>query len=93
MTIYLEIVFPRAVSPGDLEIIQPATHDAPGLARLLQARLAAPLPNAPPGVRRVFSCNGRGLIGFVAGEDEPLPPYSDTYWLHEEINVAGCRAA
>lgn len=72
---FIEIVFEDAIHPGDLDIIQPATYDAPGLARLAAARIEREC--------RVMSSNGGGLIGVISGAEFMYPPYNFAYWLAE----------
>lgn len=70
---FLEIVFPAAIAPGDLDIIQPATSAGPGEAALAAARIEQGC--------RVMSANGGGLIGVISEAKFMLPPYDTAYWL------------
>lgn len=73
---FIEIVFAEAIHPGDLVILQPATYDAPGLARLDQARIERE--------SRIMSSNGSGLIGVISAAEFMTPPYNFAYWLKEK---------
>lgn len=77
---FLEIVFPTAIAPGDLDIIQPATNADPGQLRLAAARIEQGC--------RVMSANGGGLIGVLVEAEFLMPPYEDAYWLKERISEA-----
>ncbi len=79
---YIEILFLDNLSPGDLEIITPATAAEPGRAKLRQAHLGASSPETPNS-KPLLSAVG-GKIGFVAEAALIEPPYTDTYWLIEE---------
>lgn len=78
---YIEITFPKALDPADLEIIKPATRETPGLARLGAAHLSD-APSDLETISRVFSCNGRKFIGYIEA-GEPMSPFNETYWLEE----------
>jgi hypothetical protein len=78
---FLEILFPTAVQPDDLEIITPASPGAPGRARLKRAYLGAPRPDAPNS-RPLLSQSG-ATIGFVAEAELLEAPFTTTYWLVE----------
>ena len=75
MTAYLEIIFPQAADPGDVEILTPASYARPGRARIKKATVEQS--------GRVLSHNGGALIGYVA-TGQPLTPFIETYWLTEE---------
>jgi hypothetical protein len=77
---FIDILFAEEILPGDLDIIQPASEDAPGLAQLGTATLGQPTA-ATPNSRAIHSRSG-AKFGFVAS-DGLEPPYHHTYWLQE----------
>lgn len=86
-TKHIDLVFAGKADKNDFDLIEPASYDTPGRVRLAQARQGDPLPNAPT-VRRIYSHNGGGFIGYLADDDEPLAPYQETYWLEENSQGA-----
>ncbi len=82
---YIEILFLDNLSPGDLEIIIPATAAEPGRARLKRARLGKRSPETPNSQPLLSAVGGK--IGFVAKAALIEPPYTDTYWLIEEAGL------
>lgn len=77
---FLEIVFGAVMAAGDVEIVEAATVDAPGVARLGRARLGEVRPGAPNS-RPVYSAAG-GAFGYVADEAlMPEGPFDATYWI------------
>ena len=82
---FTEILFPDEVKPGDLEIIASPKPDKPGRARLLQAQVGAPHPDAPSSAP-LFSWTG-AKIGFVASAELIEPPYTSCYWLEAETSA------
>ncbi len=81
---YIEILFLDNLSPGDLEIIIPATAAKPGRAKLKRARLGKRSPETPNSQPLLSASAAGGKIGFVAEAALIEPPYTDTYWLIEE---------
>jgi hypothetical protein len=79
---HLELIFPAAVSPGDMELIAPAGRDKPGQAVLLAARVE----RCNETCCRVYSSNGGAFIGITAEED-PWWPYNSAYWLQEDYAI------
>lgn len=76
---FLEVLFPKELREGDIEIIQPATLSEPGRVRLLKVTIGEASPLAPNSLP-VFSQSG-AKIGFTF---KPLflgPPYRDCYWI------------
>ena len=80
---HIELIFPDNAHPGDLQIVEKATYDAPGQARLGAARVEPiSLASGPNGASRVMSANGGAFIGVISA-GEPMPPYNFSYWLVE----------
>ena len=82
---FLQILFNDRRHEEDIEIIEAATEDRPGRARLVQARVGQPDP-AAPNSKPLFSSRGP-KFGYVAGADlisTVGPPYEATYWLEED---------
>jgi len=78
---FIDILFAEELCTGDLDIIYPASEEAPGLAQLGTATLGQPDPRTPNSVP-LHSRSG-AKVGFVA-IDGLEPPYSHTYWLQED---------
>lgn len=78
MESYLELIFPDDLDPADLEIIEAATYDQPGQARLLAAVVELVNGNGC----RVYSSNGGALIGVITSE--PIPPFNFSYLLGQD---------
>lgn len=75
--LFVEILFPRLMAADDIDVIEPASRDRPGRARLHRARvgLAGGLAARP-----VLSRSG-ARIGFVDDEAAMEPPYTNVYRL------------
>jgi len=77
MTTYFELLFPQAVSPNDLQIIERASLMRPGRVRLVKAKVNESNEYGA----RVVSGNGGRLIGILLSEAEP--PLSEVYAVEE----------
>lgn len=80
---FLEILFPDRIAPGDLVIIEAASHNRPGRARLHLARIGEVDPGAPKS-QPVLSHNGGETpsVGYVARLDLLGDgPFGATYFL------------
>lgn len=75
---YLEILFTSELREGDLEILQQASREQPGLVQLGQVTVGQ-AENSQP----VYSRSGAKL-GFIT--QEALPPYYETYQIAEAGN-------
>lgn len=80
-TQFLEILFSEDVQPDDLEIIQPAQPDQPGLARLNRAIIGPARPDAPNSAP--LKSQSGATIGFIASMELMAAPYSSTYRIAE----------
>ncbi len=84
-TQFFEILLDDQAWPGDIEIITPATYDAPGTARLTGARTGQKNPEAPQSIP-LFSQSGPkiGYIADVAILEGFDSPFLSTYLLVPE---------
>ena len=78
---FLEILFTEAVQPDDLEIIENAQPDQPGLVRLNQATMGQARPGAPNSTP--LKSRTGDTIGFIASLEMMAAPYTATYRLAE----------
>ncbi len=78
-TQFLEILFTEALRPDDLEIIEQALPDQPGVARLNRAIIGQARPDAPNSAP--LKSQSGDTIGFVASAELMCEPYSMTYRL------------
>lgn len=76
---FVEILFPEEIQPDDLDVITPATAQAPGRVRLGQARIGPAHPDAPNSAPLLSRTGAK--IGFVAAAELLEPPFSSCYWL------------
>lgn len=82
-TRYVEILWPEKIAEGDLEIVDPATDEAPGKIKILKASVRK---RSGPGndilaCEELFSAAG-GKIGFVASLSLLTDgPFDSSYYL------------
>jgi hypothetical protein len=78
---FIEILFPEEIQPDDLDVITPASPEAPGRVRLDQARIGPAQPAAPNSAPLLSRTGAK--IGFVAAAELLEPPFSSCYWLED----------
>lgn len=80
---YLEILFTDAVRPDDLEILEQAQPNQPGLAKLNRAIVGQARSDAPNSVP--LKSQSGDTIGFIATMELMAEPYSSTYRLQSNL--------
>jgi hypothetical protein len=75
--LFIHILWPGELRPGDLTITHPATSAQPGQARLIKARAGKARADAPNSLPLLSQ--SRAAIGYVANVTFMEAPYEETY--------------